>query len=949
MSAIDNVNSPTTALAAEGSIPDAGAGMADDEATSISVITASSDGVGVGNNTNDADEEHIQAILSLTADNDDGSGNDAEKGNEGEAGHLVYPEPRETPTQVQPVVVELSKAVVRVDVDDLLERRAVSFEQREPGVHVTANNSTTLASKDVVAIGAGADLIAVTEKGKPETLQTPVFDTQLTDGTASTASTTAAAISVSADTLISSLRAISGTWTAPKADSTTASPMETGLAPTPLGRGNRLTRATRPGAVAIISTRILPRQDLRGTPDLSTTHLNERATVGATTTPSARAPLGASETDLTRAVTGEERDPEALVTATLVDGLEDDGRDLVEAEPALEGIAAMYHNRYFKHGTAAVLLVVIVAVTVPLVILLPGSDEEPEPEIIVVGTEEDVLQCGTRAIHQADYRGSVSVTEMGIECQPWGGPYVHTHGSTPDNYPDADLRKNFCRNPCGNCEPRAWCYTTDPKQRWAYCDVEFCGEDEYEFKEECGTVALAGNDYRGNVSKSATGKTCLPWAQPFTQNTPENRPNAGLEDGNYCRNPDSTFPYCTTNDPENRQEFCDLPQCGVSVVENSTHIETCKNCTTSECGTPRHRQVDYRGTTNTTISGLACIYWDDTSFAPSVREKYGMEENYCRNPVSSPDGNPLKFPWCYVDAPDKRKEFCDVPRCEDEILFRRFCGSKDMSYSDYRGDVKVTESGNTCQFWVYDQAVLERNTPFDRLWDGLAGSYCRNPGGERAKPWCYVAGAETGWEYCNVETCTDCGTARKKNEDYTGLQSQTRSGKTCVPWENMEHLLVAENSTLGINITISSVIIPHQFGIRRKHNLEENYCRNPLPYQRETVFCFVDAETGDWEYCDVPECEDLSKIITSDTCGSQSERQSDYRGEINETATGRPCVPWDLQDTYTPDLYPDLGLEGAYCRQPASSGRVAAWCYVNATEMTWEYCSVAICEESRLL
>ena len=32
---------------------------------------------------------------------------------------------------------------------------------------------------------------------------------------------------------------------------------------------------------------------------------------------------------------------------------------------------------------------------------------------------------------------------------------------------------NFCRNPDG--EPKGpWCYTTDPDERWEYCDIPGC-------------------------------------------------------------------------------------------------------------------------------------------------------------------------------------------------------------------------------------------------------------------------------------------------------------------------------------------------------------------------------------------------------------------------------------------------------------------------------------------
>ena len=34
---------------------------------------------------------------------------------------------------------------------------------------------------------------------------------------------------------------------------------------------------------------------------------------------------------------------------------------------------------------------------------------------------------------------------------------------------------NYCRNPTPGTD-RVWCYTTDPEERWDYCDVPFCDE-----------------------------------------------------------------------------------------------------------------------------------------------------------------------------------------------------------------------------------------------------------------------------------------------------------------------------------------------------------------------------------------------------------------------------------------------------------------------------------------
>lgn len=50
---------------------------------------------------------------------------------------------------------------------------------------------------------------------------------------------------------------------------------------------------------------------------------------------------------------------------------------------------------------------------------------------------------------------------------------------------------------------------------------------------------------------------------------------------------------------------------------------------------------------------------------------------------------------------------------------------------------------------------LHRRTPqvFPELSD--AENYCRNPGGENERPWCYTKDPSVTWEYCNVSPCGD--------------------------------------------------------------------------------------------------------------------------------------------------------------------------------------------------
>ena len=60
---------------------------------------------------------------------------------------------------------------------------------------------------------------------------------------------------------------------------------------------------------------------------------------------------------------------------------------------------------------------------------------------------------------------------------------------------------------------------------------------------------------------------------------------------------------------------------------------------------------------------------------------------------------------------------------------------------DYAGAASVTASGRTCQAWAVD-------TPHEHDFNGLDGSYCRNPDGEPS-PWCYTTDPEKRWELCS--------------------------------------------------------------------------------------------------------------------------------------------------------------------------------------------------------
>ena len=68
-----------------------------------------------------------------------------------------------------------------------------------------------------------------------------------------------------------------------------------------------------------------------------------------------------------------------------------------------------------------------------------------------------------------NYRGKTNVTRNGVKCQKWNANKPHEPNFTPKGNTD----HNYCRNP-DNDVKGPWCYTTDPKKRFDYCNVDDC-------------------------------------------------------------------------------------------------------------------------------------------------------------------------------------------------------------------------------------------------------------------------------------------------------------------------------------------------------------------------------------------------------------------------------------------------------------------------------------------
>uniref|UniRef100_A0A8C9ZX32 Plasminogen n=1 Tax=Sander lucioperca TaxID=283035 RepID=A0A8C9ZX32_SANLU len=201
------------------------------------------------------------------------------------------------------------------------------------------------------------------------------------------------------------------------------------------------------------------------------------------------------------------------------------------------------------------------------------------PDFLSLAADEPLIPTEEEDCYEGDgtsYRGVTSETISGKRCQSWSSMSPHTHQKTPQNFPNADLRRNLCRNPDGDKAP--WCYTTEPGVRWEYCNLEKCPTKPifcsfrplfaHLFVSVAALDCKTGNGdtYRGPTSITILGVTCQAWSAqiPHQHNsfTPQTHPDKGLE-GNSCRNPDGDVngPWCYTTDRNKKWDYCQIPDC----------------------------------------------------------------------------------------------------------------------------------------------------------------------------------------------------------------------------------------------------------------------------------------------------------------------------------------------------------------------------------------------------
>ena len=404
------------------------------------------------------------------------------------------------------------------------------------------------------------------------------------------------------------------------------------------------------------------------------------------------------------------------------------------------------------------------------------------------------------------YSGKTNVTVSGTTCQAWAASQPHN-----SRYPELG-EHNYCRSP--DRDPNGvWCYTTDPDKRWEYCYVKSCNATY-----NCQEGYPLGVSYSGRMNITASGLTCKPWAASQIPQVGEH---------NHCRNPigytNQGGVWCYTTDPDKEWEYCDVKRCGATY-----------NC-------QEGIGVNYLGEMNVTASGKPCMVW------------FFLGHNYCRNINAD-----WPAVWCHTIDPesgDTISELCSVPSCGSTAMEENEgadkCQEGYPTGASYAGKMNVTASGRTCQVWAASQ-------PHEHDFSYVGEhNYCRNPGGvEPYGVWCYTTDPDKQWELCSVPRCdetykcqehsTISGESGVLGASYAGYTNVTVSGRTCQAWASSE---------------------PHEHDF---YDIgEHNHCRNPEgdpegtnPFSRgEGVWCYTIDPDKEWEYCAVPRCTSLLKVL----------------------------------------------------------------------------------------
>jgi len=109
------------------------------------------------------------------------------------------------------------------------------------------------------------------------------------------------------------------------------------------------------------------------------------------------------------------------------------------------------------------------------------------------------------------------------------------------------------------------------------------------------------------------------------------------------------------------------------------------------------------------------------------------------------------------------------------------CYIKKDKGKEYEGLKDFSQSGRTCMNWLEEKPSKK----YDPSIKGIGNHhYCRNPKGEKDRPWCYTVDPKVEWEFCEVPECPEKAKELKGWEAPKGAKSDGKEPCTYKPPED---------------------------------------------------------------------------------------------------------------------------------------------------------------------
>ncbi|XP_025079259.1 uncharacterized protein LOC112555197 [Pomacea canaliculata] len=488
-----------------------------------------------------------------------------------------------------------------------------------------------------------------------------------------------------------------------------------------------------------------------------------------------------------------------------------------------------------------------------------------------------------------------------------------------------------------------------------------------------------GSEYKGDVSFTSSGVTCLRW-DSVTGTSALYFPDWNItEVANKCRNPGDpgnprqTSPWCYVNTTSGREaQLCFIPKCS------------------NWCDVP-DGTTEYNGDVR-----RPCSKWTDVLANQTVRLFRGEDfpdrstnHNFCRNPNNSPTG-----PWCYTDL-NGTSQSCSVPHCptalvslnESDPLFDTVTScfletGVEANYSHVRASararcftlsvlyVTVLCKTNTSHLAAV-QIECDYCPPLPTT-SGLVVDQRNYPPGTNVSFTCSDTRVTVGgrgtllcslslqWEVVSHDLqCKDWPNYGQMMVNSANDSQRADSNvTTCVTlpagWYDLT--LSGTLEVAVVTFRFKENVFPLDVTVAMTANSGQKAC-TALSNDTGSVFRCQQGPVGNKVQVQLPTCTLCKWGVYGRTLSSgaskalqclQSPAGVEYKGDINFTVSGRECLRWDAKQLAnpSPDDLPDSSVAeaGNKCRNPVSRLKDRPWCYVDGGGQDWEYCCIPSCE-----